>query len=79
MESVSSDVLVKHVTITARRNGKGKLKASWVVELSNGKTEEYQKVFRNLGELRKEIAEMKEHCISRGMKPEEMTIQNFYS
>ena len=79
MIKADDDILVTHVTITAKRNGKGKLKATWFVELSNGKTEEWNKVYKNMAELRKEMAEQKTYCLERGMKPEEMTIQNFYN
>jgi hypothetical protein len=75
----SDDILVTHVTITAKRNGKGKLKAFWDIELSNGGTEKWSKVYKNMAELRKEMAEQKAYCLAHGMKPEEMTMQNFYN
>lgn len=79
MISVDDDVLVNHVTITAKRNGKGKLKATWFVELSNGKTQEWNKIYKNMAELRQEMAEQKTYCLEHGMLPSQMTIQNFYN
>lgn len=79
MIQLKNDVMVKHVTITAKRNGKGKLKATWNIVNSDDSTEECFKVYRNMGELRKEMEEMKTHCIKRGMKPDQFTIQNFYN
>ena len=76
---IGSDVLIDHVTITAKRNGKGKLKASWVIKLSNGETKELVKGYKNLGELRKEMMELKQCCIDRGMEPDQFTMQNFYN